>query len=243
MSEQTEAKLFTNLETLVNGATILGAAYKPPNPYAATAVMQTNLDNAESLRAAWLQKAEIEEDARNDRENLFKTVAPLFSEIINYGKAAGWDKNTLDNLRSMKRELTGVPAEPKKKDDPNTPEDESAGQKSSAQTSYANRAVTAAQFVEGVRTQSGYKPDEERFKLASLDALIDSLNAANSSVATAAAATLAARTALDAVLYTDAANLVDAGNAAKTYLKAAFSKHPVYQSVKNFRFRKPARFQ
>lgn len=243
MSEQTEAKLFTNLGTLVNGVNILGAAYKPPNPYAAAGIIQTNLDAAKAAHAVWLQKSAFEEDARNDRENLYKTVAPLFTEIINYGKSAGWDKNTLDNLRSLKRELEGAPAEPRVADNPATPQDESAGRISSAQTSYANRGVTAAQFVEAVRTQSDYKPDEERFKLVSLDALVAALDAANSTVLSAAAETLDARTALDALLYTAAANLVDAGNSSKTYLKASFSKHPVYQSVKNFRFAKPMRLE
>jgi len=241
MSEQTEAKLFTNLENLVNGVTTLGAEYMPPNPNAATAALTANLNAAKSLRADFQAKSAVEETTRNGREMLFKPISTLMSAIINYGKASGWETNELDTMRSLVRQVTGKRAAPKAADNPLTPLDETSNNISAAQTSYANKADGFAQFVETVRTKSGYKPDEDQFKLITLDTQVAALNAANAGVSVADAATRQSRTALDAVLYTGAANFVDAGNASKNYLKAAFPKHPVYQSLKNIRFRKPAR--
>lgn len=241
MSEDTEAKLFANLEMLVDGVTTLGADYSPPNPNAAAAALTANLAAAKALRADVQARAAVEEAARNQREMLFKPVPTLMSQIINYGKAAGWEANELEVLRGQVRQVTGKRAVPKAADNPATPVNESGKNVSAAQTSYANRADSFAQFVEAVRTQAGYKPSEEQFKLATLDAQTAALKAANSAVSAADAATRQTRTDLDAVLYTAAANLVDAGKASKNYLRAAFPKHPVYQNLAGVRFRKPDR--
>ncbi len=240
-NEITEAKFFTNIEILTTQIATLGADYLPPNPIAALAPMQTNLAAALPLRTVFQQKSTVEEEKRNHRETLHQPTPKLLTDLIKYCDSAGWDKNDLDNLRSFSREYKGRRAEPKVPVDPNAP-DETPKNISSAQTSYASKTEHFANFVETLRTnEANFKPSEERFKLTTLDATLAAKRQANTDVATAAAETNQARTALDVPLYTKADNLYDAARSALKYLGSAFRTHQVYQNVKNLKFRKPDR--
>ncbi|CAN5371855.1 hypothetical protein BH10ACI1_BH10ACI1_27100 [soil metagenome] len=241
-SEQTEAKLFQNLETEINQIGILGALYKPPNPFAEIAPMQTNLGNAVPLRTTFQQKTAAEEEKRNSRETLHEPTAKLMTDLINYCISANWDENDLANLRTSSREYRGGRAEPKPQPDPNNPNAVQPRTISTAQTSYPGKTEHFANFVESLRAnQAKFKPEEERFKLSALDALVAAMRQANTDVSLAATETLMARTALDAVLYTNPDNLVDAGNSARIYVRSAFRGHQVYNAIKGFYFRKPKR--
>jgi len=240
MADNTEATLFTNLESLVVGKVVpLGAAYNPPNPHAEAAAMQANFNAALPLRSALQQKDAAEFLVRHARAELHEPIDTLCTDLINYCKAAGWSANDLNTLRALNRKLRGRPAR-QKEDDPATPDvNEAAGGISSAQTSYPSRTEHFANVVETLRAKGDFNPTETRFRLSTLDALVQSLRDANSNVSSAKSETDQARAALDAILYLNADNLVDAANSAKFYLKSSFSH--VYESVKNMRFRKPAR--
>jgi hypothetical protein len=246
--EATEAKLFQNLETLINRVGTLGAAYQPPNPSAELATMQANLTGALALRTTLQQKEAVEEEKRNEREDLFEPVAGLCGDIAKYCESAGWDANDVANLRAFTREMRGKSAKPKKPaasppgagETPPTPPNTI----SSAQTSFASRAEHFSNFLETVRANAArYQPKETKFKLATLDARLAAMRDSNSAVNTAETDTNQARSAFDETLYTGGGNLVDAAKSAKKYLGALFKTHQVYQDVKNLTFTKPKRFQ
>lgn len=228
--EATEAKLFQNLETLVNGVSTLGAAYQPPNPSAELAAMQENLTEAAARRGDLQQKDAVEEEKRNEREDLFKPIATLCGDITRYCESAGWDANDVANLRAFTREMRGKSAKPKTPADnppnagtPNAPPPNSV---SSSQTSYASRAEHFSNFLETVRANEGkYQPKETQFKLVTLDAKLAAMRDSNSAVNTAETGTNQARAALDETLYTGDGNLVDAAKSAKKYLGALFKTH------------------
>lgn len=247
--EATEAKLFQNLEALINRAETLGAAFQPPNPSAELATMQAKFTEAQTRRTAWQQKAAVEEEKRNEREDLFAPVATLCGDIAKYCEAAGWDANDVANLRAFTREMRGKSAKPKKPADhppdvslPAAPPAQNSV--SSAQTSFASRAEHFSNFLETVRANAAsYQPKETQFKLATLDARLAAMRDANSAVNTAENGTSQARAALDETLYTGDGNLVDAAKSAKKYLGALFKTHQVYQDVKNLTFNKPNRLK
>lgn len=241
--EETEAKLFTNLETLTNEIGTLGAAYKPPNEIAKLAAMLANLAQALTLRTAFQQKSAAEESLRNSREDLHKAIPALLTDLVKYCDSAGWDKNDLDNLKSFCREYKGRRAAPKAG---LTGEDGAPAKKniSSAHTSYASKTEHFANAVETLRTNAAkFKPEEDKFKLSTLDATVAAMRQANSDVSAAETATNQARAALDALLYTNPDNLVDAAVSSKKYVGAAFRTHQVNQNIKNLKFRKPDRIK
>jgi hypothetical protein len=178
---------------------------------------------------------------RNSREDLYKTVAPLASELINYCKALGIDANDLANLQSFVREIRGrrAKAVPKTAPGATTPKTISA-----AQTSYVSIAEHFANLVENVRLITNYAPEENKFKLTTLDALVTALRQSNTDVMSAEAETSAARQTLDKLLYTDEACALNTINAAKPYIRAVFgAENAVYQTITKFNFRKPSRLR
>ncbi len=243
MADQTEAKLLTDLQFFVNQISTLGAAFAPPNGFAMPAAIQAKIDAATPVVPQFEQKSAIESAKRHDRADMYNALSPLCTDIINYCKSAGWAKNDLDRLKSFSRELKGRPAKGRE-DDPATPGiDESKAGSSPAQTSYPSRAEHFANYVETLRVDAGYTPTEKHFQLATLDGTTAALRQINTDVAQVATDTDSARTALDAPLYTDADNAVDAANSAKTYLAAAFKDSQVYNNVKRLKFKKPSRLK
>lgn len=243
MAEQTEAKIFTDGQFLINQIQTLGAAFAPPNLFAMPAAMQAKLDTATPLRPPFEQKDAVEIAKRHDRADMHKILSPLCTDLINYCKSAGWATNDLNRLKSFKRELTGKPAK-SVEDDPATPDiDESKSKTSPAQTSYPSRTEHFANFVETLRADSTFNPTETRFNLTTLDTMTAALRSINTEIPQLAADTGKARTALDAPLYTDPDNFVDAANSAITYLSSAFKDHQVYHNVKKLKFKKPVRLK
>lgn len=246
--ELTEAKLFQNLETLINRAGMLGAAYQPPNPIAAPGTMQANFAEAQTLRTALQQSDAVEEEKRNEREDLFEPVATFCGDIAKYCESAGWSANDVANLRSITRKMRGkrAPAKPKPADNPPNADTPAPPPNtvSASQTSFASRAEQFSTFIETLRANAAnYQPKENEFKLATLDAKLDAMRNLNSAVNTAETGASQARTALDGKLYTNSDNLVDAAKSAKKYLGAAFKTHQAYQDVKNLTFNKPSRLR
>lgn len=237
--EVTEAKLFSNLEILKNEVATLGAEFKPPNPFAQPATFNANLAQAVALLAALRQKQAEEEQRRNTREDLYEPLATLCGEIATYCEAAGWAANDVANLRSMVREMRGKRAKPVEP----TGEGETPPKTVSAsQTSFVSRADHLRRFIEILRAnEANFKPEVEKYKIATLEAMLADLESANSTVAAAETATSQARAALDAVLYTSPANLVDAAKSIKKYVGSVFKTTQVNQNIKGLTFEKPRR--
>jgi hypothetical protein len=239
--DNTESTFITNFETSVTRIGTLGVGYKPPNSIAALMAMQESLAQVLEARANFQQKESAEETVRNSREELYKTVAPLASELVDYCKALGLEANELANLQSFVREIRGRRAKPVPKTTPGAAAPKTI---SAAQTSYVSIAEHFANLVEGIRTITNFKPEEDKFKLATLDALVAALRQANTDVTSAEAATSTARQALDKLLYTGEACALNSVNAAKPYIRAVFgAENPVYQTITKLTFRKPSRLK
>lgn len=241
MADNTESKFITDFETSVTQIGTLGTAYKPPNPIAELAALQSLLTEILAARTVFQQKEANEETARNSREVLFKSAASYASDLINYCKSFGVPENVLANLQSFVREIRGVRAEPKPKTLPgaNAPKTISA-----AQTSFSSVAGHFANLVEAVRTIDGFNPAEDKFKLATLDAFVASLRQANTEVIAADAETATARQALDAPLYTGNNSVIKSIAAAKPYIRSIFgADNQVYRTITKFRFAMPTRLR
>ena len=221
----------------------LGAAYDPPNPIAVLTTMQAKHVSIRDLKLQHQQKEAVEEDKRNSREDLYKTIAPLGSSIISYCKSIEMDVNDMDNLRSFVREIRGQRAKAVVVPPPGaggTP----PRTVSAAQTSYANRLDSFSKFVEKLRTQTTYKPNEPQFKLDTLDAKVDAMETANTQVVEAEADTKSLRSTLDGGLYTGADSVLKSMEVAKAYIVAVFgTKNSVYKAITKLKFRKPSRIK
>jgi hypothetical protein len=243
MSEQTEAKMFENLETLISEVTAMGALYKPPGAGAKVATLTANMTETEPLRPISTQKDAAETLVRHARAEKHKSLIPICTDMINYAKSGdGVKKSDLDTMRAFKKKLAGKPAIANE-DDPATPDiDESQPKISTAQTSYPSRTQHFANFCE-VFKGLVLNPEEDRFKDDALDQIVAELHAADTAVISAATEAGQARAALDVPLYTKPGNLVDGAESARNYLKSSHKNSQAYQTIKHFRFYKPKRLQ
>lgn len=107
MADNTEAKFILNFETALAQIGTLGSGYKPPNPIAYLAAMQAKLGQILVRKQMLDQKEVVEEDKRNSREDLYKTVAPRCSSVISYCKSFFVDTNDIANLQFFVREIRG----------------------------------------------------------------------------------------------------------------------------------------
>ena len=243
MADKTEDMFIANFATSITQINTLGGEYKPPNPFAELAGMQTHHAAILAARTASDEKDSAEEAARNARENLYKQVAPLASELVNYCKSLGLDANVFANLQTFVRDLRGRRAKPVAKPaaGATAPPPKTI---SAAQTSYVETAEHFANLVEAARVLPDFKPEEDKFKLTTLDAFVAALRQANTDVANADAAAGVARHTLDELLYTGADSVINRLKSAKAYIAAVFkAKHPVYQTITKFRFDQPKRLR
>ena len=248
MAENTEAKLLENLDGLMGVIVTLGARYTPPNADAALANLQAKRAAGRAAVDALDAAEAAEAVARDSRQTAYAGLNSLGSDLVKYSQALGYEKNTVDELRSKVREMRGARAVPKPPGNPpvpggaanpsmpgGEPESETI---SAAQTSYASREATFSEMLAFLGEQ-GYAATEAGFKTADLTATRDALRFANTAVAEAEGATAAARQTRDEIFYTGAANIVKGATAAKNYLKAVFGDSQTWQTVKNLQFRLP----
>lgn len=243
MADKTEDTFIANFATSITQINTLGGDYKPPNPLAEVAGMQAHHAAILTARTDSDEKDSAEEADRNARENLYKRAAPLASELVNYCKSLGLEENVFANLQTFVRDLRGRRAAPVAKPAANAtaPPPKTI---SAAQTSYVETAEHFANLVEAVRILPGFKPEEDKFKLTTLDAFVAALRQANTAVANAAAAAATARRTLDELLYTGADSVINRLKSAKAYIAAVFkASHPVYKTITKFRFDQPKRLR
>jgi len=152
-------------------------------------------------------------------------------------KASGADKPVLDDLNTYRRKLSGQRKSKVPKDNPNTPENEANKSHSASQMSYDNQIGNVDAMIALLSNISSYKPNEDELKMASLQAFVAELRAANDAVSTNFVPFSQARGVRDEVLYTGKDCVVNTALLAKAYVSAAFgSQSALYKNIKGLRF-------
>lgn len=177
--------------------------------------------------------------AVRERSEAFEPLRGRSRQVRNVAKASGASEAVLANLDTPLRKLSGERASERIKDDPNTPEDESAGQRSVSQMSYDNQVGHFRSFVALVKELPTYEPNENELKIAALEAYANELEAKNTAVIVAFVPLSQARTLRDQVLYTEPDSVASIASRVKAYVKGAFGVHsPLYLKIKGLQFLK-----
>lgn len=203
-NERTEAKFLEDADKIITEAERLGADYQLPNPAA-------KLANLKARRAATLAAHQAneaaEEQVRNSRENVFKPLGGSVTSLVAYAKSAGKAKNEIAALQSIARDIRGGRAKPVDPND-NTP------RISVSNLSYVTRADNYARFIEQYDAL-GIETTEDFYKAATHRARLAALQAANTSVINAEAASNTSDEQFDKLADTDADSLLNACISAK----------------------------
>lgn len=238
MSEAGHAKNVANFETLITIIIALGLRYQPSNPSILLTALQILLGNAKA-KIQEVSAADAEEtNAAKTRTAAFEGHLKLATRVINAYDASDSDELVSSNLAGFMRRLRGERAGDKPVDDPATPEDESATAHSVSHLSYDNLVATWKELIELLKTQAGYKPNEDDLKITNLEAYVADLEAKQNAAKLATITVQNARTARDEVLYNKATGILTIVLKVKKYVKSLADSEAVYQQLVALKFRK-----
>jgi hypothetical protein len=180
-TEQTNAKNLDNLRTANSIIESIGAPFNPTNNLIKLAALETFEDEYTAAMQAVNDALPVEENAVDARMTAFKPVSKRVTKILNAAKGQGLPADALDSLRTVANEIRGIRVTPKTPDDPTTPGvDESKQNVSSSNRSYAGILEALDQFIEQLKSNAAYNPNETEYKTATPEAWRDDLNALHS---------------------------------------------------------------
>lgn len=238
MSEIGHAKNVANFETLINIIIALGLRYQPSNPTILLTALQILLNDAKGKIAAVTAADAEETNTAKTRTAAFKGHLKLATRVINAYDASDSDELVSSNLAGFLRRLRGERAGEKPVDDPATPEDESATAHSVSHLSYDNLVTTWKDLIELLKTQAGYKPNEEDLKIANLETYVADLEAKQTTAKNATIASQNARTARNQILYDEETGIIPIVNKIKKYVKSIPDSEAVMKQIIALKFRK-----
>jgi hypothetical protein len=240
MSEQGNAKNLANFSQYIAIVTALGTAYKPGNPKAEIAFLQTKLTDAQAAFDAVVPKATVETNKVNERQAAFEPLRTLVTRINSAAAANIEDEAFLKDLQTISRKLQGRRASEAIEDDPLTPEDESQQSHSASQMSYDNRAANFAAYIDLLKSNAAFAPNETELQTGTLETMLTGMQTTNTAAVTAVAQARAARANRDEVLYNDTDGLQVLADLVKKYVKSVFgTDSPQYQQLQALKIKKP----
>ena len=239
MSETGHAKNIANFSTLISFVQGYGSAYDPSNASLAVAALQAKLAASEAVLDGVVATVAPWKTKVNDRETEFEGLRKLVTRVVNSFAASGAEKNSIDDVKAIKRKIDGARAKALPQDDPETPENEAQGN-SVSQRSYTQTVEHFDNLIEFLTTNSSfYAPNENELKLTTLTAKSTALKAANTAVMTAATPLSNARLDRDVELYNETSGLVDTALTVKKYVKSLYgADSPQFKQISGLEFRK-----
>lgn len=239
--ESGHAKNVANFEQIIIILTALGAGYNPSQALILLAALQTKLTEAKAALAA-VDEAEAGKAVKTDEvqaefEGLYKYVVNIkrTAEVELNDAAFTADLQSIVNKFASGSRDTGLP------DDPLTPDvDESRTKFSTSQRSRDNQIAHLADILALLKTRPDYKPNDEEYKVATIEAKLESLTAKDNAAKTADAALDNALDARDTVLYDEADGILKRVKLIKTQLTLKPGKNSAaYQQIAALEFTKP----
>jgi hypothetical protein len=218
MSDTGHAKNIMNFEVLVNIVIALGDLYKPANPLTLISALQSMLAEAKQAITDVGAKDAAETNAGKLRETTFEGHAKLATRIGNAYASGDNDELVSSNLAGYVRKLRGERAGEKP-----APVTNEAGEKidpshSVSQQSYDSIVSNWRLLIQLLETQSGYRPNEEDLKIASIRAFADNLEATNNAAKLATIDVKNARAERDRILYDERTGMLYVVKKVKKYV-------------------------
>jgi hypothetical protein len=237
-TEAGDMKIIGNFRKLIDWVSA-DANYNPSNATIKKQGLEAQYTSGLAGVADVPTKNSANKDAMNERREAFSPLPTKARRIRNVAKASGASEATVANMETPLRKIVGERKSEKIKDDPQTPEDESAKQHSASQMSFENRIGNFRALLAFVPNVAGYNPNEDELKLTALTAYADELEAKNNAVNTTFVPLSQARALRDALLYDNPDCIVNTALLVKAYVKGALgSQSHLNQQTKGLKFPK-----
>lgn len=229
-----------NFQELISFCRGYGSAYNPAKEALKIESLSRLLESANASLAALKTKQTAFNNTSNSRLETFRPLKALSTRIIAALTASDVSPETIKDARTINRKLQGQRASTKK-EEPATAEGqvpESEKTISASQQSYDQQVEHFARLVEIITSSTGYRPNENDLQAPANQSLINTLKAANNSVADAYTTWSNSRIERDELLYNPLTGLVATAADVKKYIKSVFgTTSPQYKQVSSLSFR------
>lgn len=221
--ETGHAKNVALFETLISFCNGHGADYQPSNGLISLGQMGARLDAAKNILQECKSTKTFFDNAINARQEAFKDLKPLATKVINALAACGASQLTVSDAKAVNRKIQGARAASGTRATTSPTADVPADKTISvSQQSYDNMVDYFARLIEVVSQEPRYTPNETALKADSLKTKLETMQQANSAIATAYTGWSNARIRRNQVLYHPLTGLVHISLGVKQYVKSVF---------------------
>ncbi len=240
--ETGHAKNVANFGIVISQCTGFGPKYDPNTPaleITALTILHTKakqtLTTIHDTAPPWIE-------AVNQRQLAFEPLSSLVTRVIASLSASDANKLIIEDAKTIARKIQGRRAEPKKKDDPSTPEDESEESISASQMSFDNRISNFEALIALLKIITEYNPNETELKTTALDTVLADLKTKNKAVVDTYGPLNDARKNRDRTLYLETSGLVPITKKVKEYVKSIFNASSIeYKQLNSIKFTTPSK--
>lgn len=235
------ANALANFGTLTQAVTAFGARYNPANSrLSIPTLVLLHATTDESMDVAETAKGEYN-SAVNARKAAFGPMKTLASSAISALKVAQAPKGVIEDAEAIRRRMDGKRASPspppvgKNSDDPELPD--APRSISTAQTGFINQVKHLSDLAKLLKREKSYAPNETELQVASIEAYIATLTAANKSVAELWVVQNNAINKRDALFHAEDNGLLATAGFVKEYVKSVYKpKSAEYKQVQAIGF-------
>lgn len=247
-------KNLMNFEDLLARLSALLERYNPARPELQLSSLQQLQQEAQMMMERLTSAITTNDAATNTRSNLFDTLSPLTTRIVNYLIAGGAKAKTIADARGFQRKIQGSRLSKKTTEpdttskEPNSAEMASNGTgngepaadktHSASRLSYDLKMDHFAKLVSLVQNEATYQPHELELQVGALQDFLQQLRSANTNKAYADAELEVARRERSRVLYDPENGIVARALQVKAYVKAVLgTKSEDFKNIQRIRFR------
>ena len=236
--ETGHAKNVANFEDLLSFVTGYGATYNPTKAAIKLANLTTLFTQAKTDVSNVTAKSVAFNNATNARALLFDPLRPLSTRLVNAFSATDATTEMIKDAKTINRKLQGKRA--KEVPTPTDPAAPVPNTMSASQQSYDQLIEHFTKFIELLKTEPTYTPNETDLKTATLTTQLSALKTANTNVSNAYTAVSNARISRDKTLYKTNTGLYDIAAAVKNYVKSLYgASAPEYKQISKIKFTMP----
>lgn len=241
MSTQNETghiKNVTNLSTMVSYCKGYGAKYQPSNPGIAIVKLETARDASKESIEKVNQLEKSYSKLAGIRRTAFKPLNALATRVLRSFISCKASPEDINTAKTALRKLKGERAVKKEAPDPEKPEEE-VSSISVSQMSFDNRINNLDRFIQTIKLEPKYAPNEEELKVTALEALYDDLGLKNEATRNAGEPLDNARKDRDRLLYAPDTGLVSLAADVKNYVWSVYGPTTAeYKQIRGIAFRR-----
>jgi len=238
-NETGDMKILGNFRRLIDMVVPAEAKYNTTNADLKLLNLETKLTAGSAAVADIAAKLAPNKAAINERQRAYAEAVTLVRGSRNILKSSGASDALIADADTFTRKIFGLRKSAAKPDDENTTAEKAVKAHSAAQLSYDAVLGNILSYIEIVKVEPLYNPNEAEYKIAALTATADDLEAKNNAVSATFVPLNNARALRDELLYTGENCLCDLAKKVKAYVKAIHGANSqLYKAVNALSFKR-----